>query len=209
LGLLLGDLFSLSFSIFSVVPALPAPSSPSHSSSWKEDSFDIDVLLEPFSETDSEGTSGIQHNMSLETSLKNRKNRLQRENSIFLLDRNETYWNDIKHTLDQAPSQKEYIRLLEFENRDLQIRELKQECFAKFQKVLSEHPALSENAPYNPQEALVDFFDENRAKLETTHPQCNTAEKDRMELLFLDKVGQDIRKHGPDSFYMRQIFSNK
>jgi F0F1-type ATP synthase membrane subunit c/vacuolar-type H+-ATPase subunit K len=34
--------------------ALPAPSDPSSSSSWREDSFGIDVLLEPFSETESE-----------------------------------------------------------------------------------------------------------------------------------------------------------
>ena len=34
--------------------ALPAPSEPSSSSSWREDSFGIGVLLEPFSETESE-----------------------------------------------------------------------------------------------------------------------------------------------------------
>lgn len=34
--------------------ALPSPSDPSSSSSWREDSFGIDVLLEPFSETESE-----------------------------------------------------------------------------------------------------------------------------------------------------------
>lgn len=35
---------------------LPAPSGPSSSSSWTEDSFEIQVLLEPFSETEMEGT---------------------------------------------------------------------------------------------------------------------------------------------------------
>ena len=33
------------------------PSGPSSSSSWTEDSFEIRVLLEPFSETETEGTS--------------------------------------------------------------------------------------------------------------------------------------------------------
>ena len=81
LGLHLGDL--LSFLILSVgggqALPLPAPYSPSHSSSWSEDSFEIGVLLEPFSETDIEGTNlPIRHNSSLETSLLNRINNLQR-----------------------------------------------------------------------------------------------------------------------------------
>ena len=44
------------FSFWSV-GALPAPSGPSSSSSWTEDSFEMRVLLEPFSETEMEGTS--------------------------------------------------------------------------------------------------------------------------------------------------------
>ena len=49
---------ALSFFIFFVggLP-LPAPSSPSSSSSWPEDSFGINVLLEPFSETEMDGAS--------------------------------------------------------------------------------------------------------------------------------------------------------
>nr|YP_009382467.1 hypothetical protein AEK19_MT2037 [Utricularia reniformis]ART32196.1 hypothetical protein AEK19_MT2037 [Utricularia reniformis] len=48
-------------------------------------------------------------------------------------------------SLDQAPTQHEYKRLLEFENP-----ELKHECYSLFQQVLSQHPALAENAAYNP-----------------------------------------------------------
>lgn len=150
----------------------------------------------------------IRHNGSLETSLQNRINHLQRANCIFLLDKNDTYWNDIKRTLDQAPSQQEYNRLLEFENRDLQIRELKHSCFSQFEQVLSEHPALAENAAYNPQEALLDFFDEKRDELDT-HLEWSTAKKDREELQFVDQVGQDIRKHGPYSIYMKKILGNE
>lgn len=39
------------------VPPLPAPSGPSSSSSWTEDSFELRVLSEPFSETEMEGTA--------------------------------------------------------------------------------------------------------------------------------------------------------
>ena len=190
------------------VPPLPAPSGPSSSSSWTEDSFEIGVLLEPFSETDIEDTSGnppIRQNDSLEASLKKRIEQLHRENCVFLLDKSQTtYWNDIKRTLDQAPFQKEYTRLLDFENRDLQIRELKHSCFSQFQQVLSARPALAENAAYHPEEALLDFFDEKRGELDT-HLEWSIAKKDREELLFLGKVDQDIKKNGPDSIYMKKI----
>ncbi|XP_019073771.2 uncharacterized mitochondrial protein AtMg01280-like [Vitis vinifera] len=160
-------------------------SGPSSSSSWTEDSFEMRVLLEPFSETEMEGTSvnppsvardeagpshqpSIVKNSSLKSSIKNRILRLERDQTPFLLDKEKgEYWNNIQTALDQAPSQKEYNRLLEFENRDLQIRELKHECCSLFQQVLSENPALAEKAAYNPQEALIDFFDERRAELET------------------------------------------
>lgn len=153
----------------------------SSSSSWTEDSFEMRVLLEPFSE---EGTSvnptrvaadeaGPSHqrsfvpNASLESSLRNRIVRLENGESIFLLDKEKgEYWNDIKTALDQAPSQREYNQLLEFENRDLQIRERKHSCYSLFQLVLSENPVLGENAPYNPREAFLDFFDEKRDELD-------------------------------------------
>lgn len=197
-------------------------SGPSSSSSWTEDSFEMRVLLEPFSETEMEGTSvnppsvardeagpshqpSIVKNSSLESSIKNRILRLERDQTPFLLDKEKgEYWNNIQTALDQAPSQKEYNRLLEFENRDLQIRELKHECCSLFQQVLSENPALAEKAAYNPQEALIDFFDERRAELET-NPEWKVAEQDKRELPFLEEVCRDIREGGPNSIYMKII----
>ena len=191
----------------------------SSSSSWTEDSFEMRVLLEPFSE---EGTSvnptrvaadeaGPSHqrsfvpNASLESSLRNRIVRLENEESIFLLDKEKReYWNDIKTALDQAPSQREYNQLLEFENRDLQIRERKHSCYSLFQLVLSENPVLGENAPYNPREAFLDFFDEKRDELDA-HPEWSTKERDTREIKFLTQVEQDLKKRGADSIYMKQI----
>lgn len=115
-----------------------------------------------------------------------------------------------KTELDQASSQREYNRLLDFGNRDLQIRELKlkHSCFSLLKEVLSEHPALAERAHYNPQEALLDFFDEKRDELDT-HKEWSPAERDRRELLFLDRVSQDLRERGPDSIYMKQLLGNE
>lgn len=220
--------YPFSFFIFSVgggqALPLPAPSGPSSSSSFSEDSFEIRVLLEPFPETEMEGTSvnssipgvardeaGPSHqpyvvkNCSFESSIRNRVVNLENDQTLFLLDKGPgEYWSEIKAELDQAHSQSEYNLLLEFENRNLQIRELKHACYSLFQQVLSEHPALAENACYNPKEALIDFFDEKRDELDT-NPAWSTAEKHREELQFLGRVGQDFRERGRDSPYIKII----
>jgi len=88
------------------------------------DSLSLRVLAEPWP---------IIHNNSLESSIKNRIVALENANTIFLLDKERgVYWSEIKGALDQAPSQREYNQLLDFENRDLRIRELKHECYSLF-----------------------------------------------------------------------------
>ena len=88
-------------------------------------------------------------NSSLETSLRNRIVSLENDQTLFLLDKKRgEYWSEIKNALDQAPDQREYNRLLDFENRDLQIRELQHKCYSMLKGVLSEHPDLAENEQY-------------------------------------------------------------
>ncbi len=92
---------------------------------------------------------------------------MENTNCIFLLDKDRgEYWAEVKNALDNCSSQKEYNRLLEFENRDLQIRELKHECYSIFQQMLTDHPALAENAAYTPNEAFIDFLNEKRNELD-------------------------------------------
>ena len=80
-------------------------------------------------------------NESMETSMLNRIRKLERENSVFLLEKAKgAYWEEVKSTLNNSGSQKEYCRLLCFENRDLQIRERKHECFFLFQEIFSRNP---------------------------------------------------------------------
>lgn len=148
----------------------------------------------------------IVKNGSLEASIRNRVVTLENDQTVFLLEKERgKYWSDIKAALDQAHSQSEYNRLLEFENRDLQIRELKHSCYSLFQQVLSAHPDLAERASYNPGEALRDFFDEKRDELDNTLAWSTPTEKDREELKFVDTVGQDFRKRGRDSPYINKI----
>lgn len=156
------------------------------------------------------GQPSIVKNSSLESSIQNRIKMLENDNTIFLLDKERGgYWNYVTETLNQAPTQLEYNSLLECENWDLQIRERKHYCFSLFKQILLEHPALAENAAYNPQEAFIDFFDERRDEL-NTHGDWSPKQKDLKELQFLDLVAHDLREFGPNSIYItRSLFFDK
>lgn len=175
---------------------LPSPSDPSSSSSFTEDSSEIGVLLEPY----------IVPNLSFESSLRSRIVRLEEEHTLFLLDKERgEYWAEIKTSLNQAPSQKEYNLILDFESRDLQIREKKDECYSLFLKVLSEHPDLLENAQYtSPTEAIFSYFENTREELET-EDVLSPADTDKVEIRIYAKIVKDINQNGPQSYYIKKI----
>ena len=193
-------------------------------SGWTD--FDIDVLTEPFSETEMGGTSvnssiprvasdeagpsgqgSVVRNASLESSIRNRIVRLEQGNSPFLLDKPRgKYFNDLKTELGKATSQSEYSRLLDFENRDLLIRERKHDCLSLFQQVLSQHPDVAEQAPYDPQEALEDFLTEGRDQLDQQLPDLFVWDRDTLELNWLDIVRQGLKDGGP-AYIITTIFT--
>ncbi|GJT18353.1 NADH dehydrogenase subunit 5 [Tanacetum coccineum] len=192
-----------------IVPSHSGSGGPSHSPSWKEDSFEINVLLE---ESETEGTSARSSgaardeagpprqdyiNRSFEASMRNRILRLEQDDSPYLLGKAKgTYWSDIRLMLEHAPSQNEYNRLLEFENKDLQIRELQHECFRLFEGFLKQNPPLSDQVPYNPQEAFKDFLNEDYEKRDQRFPFF-IFDRDEKELDFLSNVRQRLKKEGP------------
>ena len=132
----------------------------SRHSGWTD--FDLDVLAEPSSETEMEGTSvnssipmpyPKQGKPDLRTKDLWSKMRAWKRPIAFkdssgtrtLLDKAKgEYWENIKKELDHASSHREYNQLLDFESMDLQLQilELKHECLALFQQVLSRHPSL-------------------------------------------------------------------
>ncbi|KAK4731390.1 hypothetical protein R3W88_024378 [Solanum pinnatisectum] len=58
----------------------------------------------------------------MEASMLNQIRKLERQNSPFLFSKaKREYWSEVKTTLHNCGSQKEYYRLLCFENRDLKI----------------------------------------------------------------------------------------
>lgn len=224
--------FALPFFLWGVSSGEIIPGSgPSRSSSWAEDPFEIQVLTEPFSETEMEGTSArssiprvaideagpshqgheeaeppqkVVNNASLESSMRNRIVRLEQDNSPYLLDKAKgEYWTQIKQQLDHIHSQDEYNRFIEFENRDLQIRERKQECLRLFNHVLAKHPPLEGLAPYNPQEALNDFLDEHRQEVDK-RVHLEVEKGDREHIAFLEKLLSDLKNSGPDA--VKRIF---
>lgn len=155
----------------------------------------MDVLLQP----------DVVPNLSFESSLRSRIVRLEEEHTLFLLDKERgEYWAEMKTSLNQAPSQKEYNLILDFESRDLQIREKKHFVFALYTHMRIEHPDLAARAAYNHKEALMDFFEEKRDALDT-HLEWSPAERDRRELQFLNEVENDLISRGPHSIYMNRI----
>ncbi|KAC9268304.1 hypothetical protein E3N88_46070 [Mikania micrantha] len=137
---------------------------------------------------DEAGPPPLVHNGSLESSMRNRIARLEQGESPYLLDKAKgKYWSDIKVALDHAPSQREYNWLLEFENRDLQIRELKHEALRLFQEVLAQNPALADQAPYKPREVFDDFLSRERDQIDLLNEDIPT--RDNRELAFLQGPG--------------------
>lgn len=200
-----------------IFPSHSGSGGPSHSHSWKEDSFEIDVLLE---ETETEGTSArssvardeagpsrqdyVVVNQSFESSMQNRILRLEQDDSPYLLGKAKgTYWSDIRLQLEHAPSQKEYNRLLEFENKDLQIRELQHECLRLFEGVLEQNPPLANQVPYNPEEAFNDFLNQDYDQRDRRFPPL-ICDRDGKELDFLGDVRQRLKNEGPA--YVIEIF---
>ncbi|KAH0649011.1 hypothetical protein KY290_035491 [Solanum tuberosum] len=146
----------------------------------------------------------IRRNESMEASMLNRIRKLERQNSLFLLSKAKgEYWSEVKTTLHNCGSQKEYYRLLCFENRDLQIRERKHECFFLFQEILSRNRALRGDAA-NPTEDFMDFFSGKREVLDK-NPEWGPVEKDIKEIEFVEQVKLDLAARGHESPYIKQI----
>lgn len=68
-----------------------------------------------------------------------------------------------------------------------------------FNKCLQIIWALAENAAYTPNEAFFDFLNEKRNELD----QGNILVKGQRELKFLNVLAHDLRRHGPNSAYIK------
>nr|YP_009320209.1 orf298 [Sinapis arvensis]AJR33070.1 orf298 [Sinapis arvensis] len=205
---ILRTIFPSLISIFITIPSfalsMDAPlieamlPSPNRSSS--EDSFGLRVLCEPWP---------IIPNLGLESSILNRIRILEDSNSPFLLGKEKgEYWAEIKQSLRNSSSQREYYRGLDFENRDLLIREHKHSCYKIFREVLLSNPSLEEAAAYYPQESFIAFLNEKRDDPDFCHPGHSPAEVDRLEILFLNQVEKDIVRHGSESIHIKRVLGN-
>lgn len=118
-------------------------------------------------------------------------------------------WGEIQESLHNSPDQREYFRLLDFENRDLQIREQKHSCLQVFRGVLLRNPYFEERAAYSPQEAFCDFLNERREALDISNPGSSPAEMDRLEIRSLGQVEKDLLRRGGESIHIKQLFLNE
>nr|CBJ20728.1 hypothetical protein [Beta vulgaris subsp. maritima] len=193
---------------------LPSPSnSSSNSSQARWEAFDMGVLLESGSEEGTTDEGGPSHqdpgipftkNLSLEASLKGRVEALEKTKSPFLPQEEQgQYWKSLKKDLYEAPDQSEYNRKLEFENRDLLIREHKNNCFRVFQEILNEHPHLEQDSGLNPQEAFKDFVTDFQDELRAANSGYPQNERDELE--FVLEIQKSLTKWGKNSYYVKKI----
>eukprot|EP00268_Persea_americana_P002429 TRINITY_DN10733_c0_g2_i1.p1 TRINITY_DN10733_c0_g2~~TRINITY_DN10733_c0_g2_i1.p1 ORF type:complete len:322 (+),score=22.23 TRINITY_DN10733_c0_g2_i1:27-992(+) len=215
----------------------------SGTSSWKEDSFDIDVLLEedssatepsissdfpaqpmppssretPDPQAHHPGTAApeasaahpdISRNRSLEASLCNRVRALEEKDSVFVRWGNKgDYWNLVETNLQSQSTKMEYYLQLDFESQDLQLRELRDQAADLVKNELNGNPEiLNGSCETNPDEALLDFFNEKTEKIAASYGNCRDFRmRDRMEMEQLNTMIQDLKQKGSASSTFHSI----
>ena len=185
----------------SIPPVVDVDMDTSDSSSGE--AFLQEVLSEPRPPT---------RNISLETSIRNRLRILQEKDSRFLLGMSaEEFWKrEVKDALAQRKTLNEYNVELDLQSAYLQIKERGHDLSERVLHIVQGDPNLQANAPSDLRECIFHFCtdpeifkNENEA-----HTGSSLAERNRMELSFLDKVVEDIKRHGPSSSYIRDILDH-
>ncbi|KAL7087192.1 hypothetical protein ACP275_13G053100 [Erythranthe tilingii] len=145
--------------------------------------------------------------------MQNRIRGLENANSIFLLDKERgQYWSEIKTELEKCSSQREYNELLQFENRDLEIRETKTKCYTLVREIVLKEPLLMENKKYETPESAIELFcEETRTDLEKEDAErlgLHSGQIDEEELKIYRKVAQDINSNRDKSFFFKKILGH-
>ncbi|KAK1548085.1 hypothetical protein Q3G72_027992 [Acer saccharum] len=132
-------------------------------SSSSENSFDLQTLLEPW--PDENPRVPITRNVSQESSFQQRIRTFGNadEESPFLMGKNPIdFLKGVKENLSKASTQEEYNGILDFENTDLQVREIRKDCFFLFLRTLGSPPLENSNS----KEAILSFLESEREALE-------------------------------------------
>lgn len=116
------------------------------------------------------------------------------------------FFLEIQQSLGSASTQQEYNRILDFENRDLLIREIKRECWFLFRETQERHPDLLPGSLENANEAVLSFLESQREELEAelTDPDIHPRSLDEMEIYSLTDITQDIKEKGGTSYYFQK-----
>ena len=171
-------------------------------SSSSENSFDLQTLLEPW--PDENPRVPITRNVSQESSFQQRIRTFGNadEESPFLMGKNPIdFYKEVQESLKEASTQEEYKWILDFENTDLQVREIRKECFFLFLRTLGSPPLENSN------EAILSFLESEREALEAElkdsgiHPSS----LDQIEIHSLTKIKKDLHEKGNLSYYFHKF----
>jgi hypothetical protein len=180
-------------------------------SSASESSFELQVLLEPWPDEPGQ----VQRNLSQETSLRQRVLVFGNgnEESPFLMGKTSfAFFQEVEENLQSASTQKEYNWILDFENRDLQIRERKRECYLLFDGLSQGEliPGSREHA--SARDYFMSFLDIKREQVEAELKNCQPGGVyihprliDQMEKNSLNQMAQDLHSQGRNSASFTQL----
>lgn len=192
------------------------PSGAGGSPNWSE--FDLGVLEEPFPTVEvnqplppapqvepAPPANPVEHPIrpyiGLESSMRNRVFLLNQQQCVFLFDQGDTYWAELKAKLRECPSQEDYSRLLDFENRELQILEEKHKVHRSFTRLLVENPALGQQAPYHPHEICKEVLNEKEDTFFSESAHLPSSERYAKVINQFTSIWEDLEERGSASRY--------
>ena len=170
-------------------------------SASSESSFSMNVLMEPFpdeNENENARLHRVERNRSLETSLGQRINLFDKDSPFLMGKEPADYFREVQNTLRSASTQKEYNFFLDLENQDLQVRELKQDCFHLFQQAINQRPELNKKCVFpTTDEAIVSFLNQPLEEFENELPDpatdIHSQGSDEFQKQILAKIAKDMR----------------
>ena len=124
------------------------------------------------------------------------------------------FFQDVEENLWSAATQKEYCRILSFENRDLQIRERKRDSFLLFESLLNGELIPGSREHTSARDNFLSFLSIQREQVEAelqkgqpggvyVHPRLI----DQIERNDRKKMAQDLNSQGTVSFTQLKEFS--
>lgn len=149
--------------------------------------------------------------------MRQRLNAFEEKESPLLFGKSRSeYWTEVEATLKSAETQRDYARLLEFEEMDLQIREKRQRCYLLLKEGVEQNQTLLDLDIQNREERILAYLGKQREDIEgecgerepANRISMNEREMDLLELEVLSDMEKDILKKGENSYFIQNMIDS-